>query len=143
MRRVVLVPRAPGLSTSEGLGGCRAPGSACPGSRGGMPSGLDADALQEAVQLAREKEQQLAAKQEVCNETMLALWEECKPCLKHTCMRFYSRTCRSGSGLVGRQVSGPAAPGDAEVGGGLWPDPAPLPGSWRNSSTIPHPSPSG
>lgn len=33
MRRVV--PRAPGLSTSEGLGGCRAPGSACPGSRGG------------------------------------------------------------------------------------------------------------
>ncbi|KAM6270351.1 LOW QUALITY PROTEIN: clusterin [Spheniscus humboldti] len=59
---------------------------------------------EEAVQLAREKEQQLAAKEEVCNETMLALWEECKPCLKHTCMRFYSRTCRSGSGLVGRQL---------------------------------------
>ncbi|NXK13559.1 CLUS protein, partial [Herpetotheres cachinnans] len=59
---------------------------------------------EEAVQLAREKEQQLAAKQEVCNETMLALWEECKPCLKQTCMRFYSRTCRSGSGLVGRQL---------------------------------------
>uniref|UniRef100_A0A8C6JGR4 Clusterin n=1 Tax=Melopsittacus undulatus TaxID=13146 RepID=A0A8C6JGR4_MELUD len=59
---------------------------------------------EEAVQLAREKEQQLAAKQEVCNETMLALWEECKPCLKHTCMRFYSRTCHSGSGLVGRQL---------------------------------------
>ncbi|NXS61955.1 CLUS protein, partial [Brachypteracias leptosomus] len=59
---------------------------------------------EEAVQLAREKEQQLAAKQEVCNETMLALWEECKPCLKNTCMRFYSRTCRSGSGLVGRQL---------------------------------------
>ncbi|XP_010158299.1 PREDICTED: clusterin, partial [Eurypyga helias] len=58
----------------------------------------------EAVQLAREKEQQLAEKQEVCNETMLALWEECKPCLKHTCMRFYSRTCHSGSGLVGRQL---------------------------------------
>ncbi|NXP69644.1 CLUS protein, partial [Ramphastos sulfuratus] len=59
---------------------------------------------EEAVQLAREKEQQLAAKQEVCNKTMLALWEECKPCLKHTCMRFYSRTCHSGSGLVGRQL---------------------------------------
>ncbi|XP_065689927.1 clusterin [Patagioenas fasciata] len=59
---------------------------------------------EEAVQLARDKEQQLAAKQEVCNETMLALWEECKPCLKHTCMRFYSRTCHSGSGLVGRQL---------------------------------------
>ncbi|NXF40961.1 CLUS protein, partial [Nyctibius bracteatus] len=59
---------------------------------------------EEAVQLAREKEQELAARQEVCNETMLALWEECKPCLKQTCMRFYSRTCRSGSGLVGRQL---------------------------------------
>ncbi|KAM6355117.1 clusterin [Podargus strigoides] len=59
---------------------------------------------EEAVRLAREKEQELAATQEVCNETMLALWEECKPCLKHTCMRFYSRTCHSGSGLVGRQL---------------------------------------
>ncbi|NXC22350.1 CLUS protein, partial [Corythaeola cristata] len=59
---------------------------------------------EEAVQLAQEKEQELAEKQEVCNETMLALWEECKPCLKHTCMRFYSRTCHSGSGLVGRQL---------------------------------------
>uniref|UniRef100_A0A8C3PL16 Clusterin N-terminal domain-containing protein n=1 Tax=Calidris pygmaea TaxID=425635 RepID=A0A8C3PL16_9CHAR len=59
---------------------------------------------EEAVRLAREKEQELEATQEVCNETMLALWEECKPCLKHTCMRFYSRTCHSGSGLVGRQL---------------------------------------
>ncbi|CAM9978052.1 unnamed protein product [Bubo scandiacus] len=59
---------------------------------------------EEAVQLAREKEQELAARQDVCNETMLALWEECKPCLKQTCMRFYSRTCHSGSGLVGRQL---------------------------------------
>ncbi|NXX98793.1 CLUS protein, partial [Centropus bengalensis] len=68
---------------------------------------------EEAVRLAQEKEQQLEGKQEVCNETMLALWEECKPCLKHTCMRFYSRTCHSGSGMVGRQVSGPTSPGDA------------------------------
>ncbi|NXY88615.1 CLUS protein, partial [Alcedo cyanopectus] len=59
---------------------------------------------EEAVQLAREKEQELAGKQEVCNETMLALWEECKPCLKQSCVRFYSRTCHSGSGLVGRQL---------------------------------------
>lgn len=35
----------------------------------------------------------------------MALWEECKPCLKQTCMRFYTRTCHSGAGLVGRQVS--------------------------------------
>ncbi|KFP06980.1 Clusterin, partial [Calypte anna] len=59
---------------------------------------------EEAVQLAREKEQELSEKQEVCNETMLALWEECKPCLKQSCIRFYSRTCHSGSGLVGRQL---------------------------------------
>lgn len=59
---------------------------------------------EEAVQLAQEKEKELAERQEVCNETMLALWEQCKPCLKHTCMRFYSRTCHSGSGLVGRQL---------------------------------------
>lgn len=71
------------------------------GPRGGEPV---LGALQEAVQLAQEKEKELAARQGVCNETMLALWEQCKPCLKHTCMRFYSRTCHSGSGLVGRQV---------------------------------------
>lgn len=46
----------------------------------------------------------LKASQEVCNDTMKALWEECKPCLKQTCMKFYARVCRSGSGLVGRQV---------------------------------------
>lgn len=40
----------------------------------------------------------------VCNETMMALWEECKPCLKQTCMKFYARVCRSGSGAVGHQV---------------------------------------
>lgn len=59
---------------------------------------------EEAVKLALEKEKQLAEKQEVCNETMLSLWEECKPCLKHTCMRVYSKICHSGSGLVGRQL---------------------------------------
>ncbi|NXL93016.1 CLUS protein, partial [Alectura lathami] len=59
---------------------------------------------EEAVQLALEKEKLLAEKQEVCNETMLSLWEECKPCLKHTCMRVYSKICHSGSGLVGRQL---------------------------------------
>ncbi|XP_054856529.1 clusterin [Eublepharis macularius] len=59
---------------------------------------------EEALFLAKETEMQLTAKQEVCNETMLALWEECKPCLKQTCMRFYSRTCHSGAGLVGRQL---------------------------------------
>lgn len=59
---------------------------------------------EQAMQLAQATEQQLTEKPEVCNETMLALWEECKPCLKQTCMRFYSRTCRSGAGLVGRQL---------------------------------------
>ena len=46
----------------------------------------------------------LKASEGVCNESMMALWEECKPCLKQTCMKFYARVCRSGSGLVGHQV---------------------------------------
>uniref|UniRef100_A0A8B9PGU5 Clusterin n=1 Tax=Apteryx owenii TaxID=8824 RepID=A0A8B9PGU5_APTOW len=58
----------------------------------------------DAVRLARAREQRLAERQEACNDTVLALWEECKPCLKRTCMRFYSRVCHSGSGLVGRQL---------------------------------------
>lgn len=57
---------------------------------------------QEAMRQAEELEAQL--EKEVCNETIKALWEECKPCLKKTCVKFYSRTCSSGSGLVGRQV---------------------------------------
>lgn len=47
----------------------------------------------------------LKASEGVCNESMMALWEECKPCLKQTCMKFYARVCRSGSGPVGRQVN--------------------------------------
>lgn len=61
-------------------------------------------ALQEAMRSAEEKKIQLAQEEDVCNDTMRALWEECKPCLKNTCVKYYSRTCSSGSGLVGRQV---------------------------------------
>lgn len=53
---------------------------------------------------AQEMEAKLVEEEDVCNETMKALWEECKPCLKNTCVKYYSRTCSSGSGLVGRQV---------------------------------------
>ncbi|XP_075893644.1 clusterin [Nelusetta ayraudi] len=59
---------------------------------------------EEAMRSAQEKETQLTQEEEVCNETMRALWEECKPCLKNTCVKYYSRTCSSGSGLVGRQL---------------------------------------
>ncbi|XP_073529005.1 clusterin [Phyllobates terribilis] len=58
---------------------------------------------EEALKDAVESEQQLSDNAEICNQTVLALWEECKPCLKRSCVRFYSKTCRSGSGLVGRQ----------------------------------------
>ncbi|XP_031717415.1 clusterin [Anarrhichthys ocellatus] len=58
----------------------------------------------EAILTAQEMEAKLEQEQEVCNETMRALWEECKPCLKNTCVKYYSRTCSSGSGLVGRQL---------------------------------------
>lgn len=47
---------------------------------------------------------------------MMALWEECKPCLKQTCMKFYARVCRSGSGLVGRQVKRDTSVAKAEWG---------------------------
>lgn len=56
------------------------------------------------MRAAQEMETKLAEEEEICNETMKALWEECKPCLRNTCVKFYSRTCSSGSGLVGRQV---------------------------------------
>lgn len=53
---------------------------------------------------AEKKKILLTQEEEGCNDTMRALWEECKPCLKNTCVKYYSRTCSSGSGLVGRQV---------------------------------------
>lgn len=56
------------------------------------------------MRAAQEMETKLEQEEEVCNETMKTLWEECKPCLKNTCVKYYSRTCSSGSGLVGRQV---------------------------------------
>ncbi|XP_068433861.1 clusterin [Clinocottus analis] len=56
----------------------------------------------QAILVAQEMEAKM--EQEVCNETMVALWEECKPCLKNNCVKYYSRTCSSGSGLVGRQL---------------------------------------
>ncbi|XP_068792784.1 clusterin [Struthio camelus] len=59
---------------------------------------------EEAVRAARAAERRLAEEREPCNDTMLALWDECKPCLKRTCMRLYSKTCHSGSGLLGRQL---------------------------------------
>ncbi|XP_006988834.1 clusterin [Peromyscus maniculatus bairdii] len=59
---------------------------------------------EDALDDTRDSEMKLKAFPEVCNETMMALWEECKPCLKQTCMKFYARVCRSGSGLVGRQL---------------------------------------
>ncbi|XP_041831730.1 clusterin [Melanotaenia boesemani] len=59
---------------------------------------------EEVMREAQEMEVKLAKEEEVCNETMKALWEECKPCLKNTCVKYYSRTCSSGSGLVGRQL---------------------------------------
>lgn len=59
---------------------------------------------QDAMLKAQEMEAKLAEEERVCNDTMMALWEECKPCLKNTCVKYYSRTCSSGSGMVGHQV---------------------------------------
>uniref|UniRef100_A0A8C0PCW3 Clusterin n=1 Tax=Canis lupus familiaris TaxID=9615 RepID=A0A8C0PCW3_CANLF len=59
---------------------------------------------EDALNDTKDSETKLKASQGVCNDTMMALWEECKPCLKQTCMKFYARVCRSGSGLVGHQL---------------------------------------
>ncbi|KAM6964804.1 clusterin [Aplochiton taeniatus] len=59
---------------------------------------------EEALRTAQEMESKLEKVEESCNETMQTLWEECKPCLKNTCIKYYSRTCSSGAGLVGRQL---------------------------------------
>lgn len=59
---------------------------------------------EDALNDTRDTETKLKGSQGLCNETMMALWEECKPCLKQTCMKFYARVCRSGSGLVGHQL---------------------------------------
>ncbi|XP_054431980.1 clusterin isoform X2 [Pteronotus mesoamericanus] len=59
---------------------------------------------EDALSDTKDTEMKLKASQEVCNDTMMALWEECKPCLKQTCMKFYARVCRSGSGMVGHQL---------------------------------------
>lgn len=59
---------------------------------------------EDSMRAAQEMEAKLEQEEEVCNDTMKALWEECKPCLKNTCIKYYSRTCSSGSGLVGRQL---------------------------------------
>ncbi|XP_056619641.1 clusterin [Triplophysa dalaica] len=57
-----------------------------------------------ALKTAQEMEEKLKEEQSACNETVQALWEECKPCLRNTCIKYYSRTCSSGAGLVGRQL---------------------------------------
>ncbi|KAK2497059.1 hypothetical protein MC885_015937 [Smutsia gigantea] len=59
---------------------------------------------EDALNGTKDSETKLKASQGVCNDTIMALWEECKPCLKQTCMKFYARVCRSGSGLVGHQL---------------------------------------
>ncbi|KAM6221063.1 LOW QUALITY PROTEIN: clusterin [Rhynchocyon petersi] len=59
---------------------------------------------EDALKVTRDTEMKLKASPEVCNDTMTALWEECKPCLKQTCMKFYTRICRSGSPAVGHQL---------------------------------------
>ncbi|CAG03522.1 unnamed protein product, partial [Tetraodon nigroviridis] len=59
---------------------------------------------EDAMLKAQEMEAKLAEEERVCNDTMMALWEECKPCLRTTCVKYYSRTCSSGSGMVGRQL---------------------------------------
>eukprot|EP00062_Callorhinchus_milii_P008419 gi/632951090/ref/XP_007891102.1/ PREDICTED: clusterin [Callorhinchus milii] len=56
------------------------------------------DALETAVQTQKKLNEA-----EQCKDKE-ALWEECKPCLKHVCTRFYAKTCRRGFGMVEKKV---------------------------------------
>uniref|UniRef100_U3JI22 Clusterin n=1 Tax=Ficedula albicollis TaxID=59894 RepID=U3JI22_FICAL len=76
-------------------------GTGCPGNSECHPGN---GKCCEAVRLARQKERELSERGERCNASVLELWERCKPCLRQRCLRFYSRTCRSGAALVGRQL---------------------------------------
>lgn len=62
------------------------------------------DGKEDAVRRARQWERELSERGERCNSSVLELWERCKPCLRRQCLRFYSRSCRSGAALVGRQL---------------------------------------
>ncbi|XP_040091997.1 clusterin-like [Oryx dammah] len=52
-----------------------------------------------ALNDTRDSETKLKASPGVCNETMMALWDECKPCLKQTCMKFYAHVSSCSSAL--------------------------------------------
>ncbi|CAD7680916.1 unnamed protein product [Nyctereutes procyonoides] len=54
---------------------------------------------EDALSDIKDSETKLKAPQGICNDSMMALWEECKPYLEQTWMKFYTCTCRSGSGL--------------------------------------------
>ncbi|MBN3315669.1 CLUL1 protein, partial [Atractosteus spatula] len=49
-----------------------------------------------AVQLAKEVEQQLGVAEQHCQASLKSAWEECRPCLEHTCTSFYTSRCRRG-----------------------------------------------
>ncbi|KAJ1158265.1 hypothetical protein NDU88_010958 [Pleurodeles waltl] len=57
-----------------------------------------------ALTRAQEIKQELNKTESVCNETMMSLWNECKPCLKQICNTYYARICSSGDGFAGEQL---------------------------------------
>uniref|UniRef100_A0A8C0VHW4 Clusterin n=2 Tax=Cyanistes caeruleus TaxID=156563 RepID=A0A8C0VHW4_CYACU len=59
---------------------------------------------EEALRVARQKEQELELRGERCGPEARELWERCKPCLRQRCLRLYARTCHSGAGMLGRQL---------------------------------------
>ncbi|XP_069743146.1 clusterin [Narcine bancroftii] len=57
---------------------------------------------EEALMAAKDAQKKLNEAEEC--QSKEHLWEECKPCLKQTCTRFYSRVCRRGFSKVEKEV---------------------------------------
>nr|XP_056710686.1 clusterin-like protein 1 [Euleptes europaea] len=49
----------------------------------------------EALRLMSEVKERLEEEEEMCQESLQSLWDECKSCLESNCMRYYT-TCRRG-----------------------------------------------
>ncbi|XP_060098959.1 clusterin-like protein 1 [Heteronotia binoei] len=50
---------------------------------------------EEALRLISEVKERLEEEEEICQESLQNLWDECKSCLESNCMRFYT-SCRRG-----------------------------------------------
>ncbi|XDV27423.1 hypothetical protein PO909_030958 [Leuciscus waleckii] len=49
-----------------------------------------------AAEIAQDVEKKLNEAKQQCKDSLKSSWEECRPCLEHTCKNFYTNSCRRG-----------------------------------------------